>query len=111
MHGGSLGPEDHSERADRMTDRWCMVRNGLVENVVIWDGDRKTWSPPDDVEMVLALDGVNTGHTWDGKNFAYVPPIEIPSEPDSFDLLVEKLVEGKALKRADADMIKAKRNG
>lgn len=36
--------------------RWAMVRDGVTENVVVWDGDMSTWQPPDGVVMVPEAD-------------------------------------------------------
>lgn len=94
-----------------MTQRWCIVRNGTVENVVLWDGDTKTWSPPEGTDVVPAEGGVGVGDLWDGQAFTHVEPVTPEPEPDPFELLVEKLVESKVLRRADADEIKVKRNG
>lgn len=36
--------------------RWAMVRDGVTENVILWDGDTATWQPPDGVVMMLETD-------------------------------------------------------
>lgn len=31
---------------------YAMIKDGIVENVVIWDGDLDTWSPPEGYVMI-----------------------------------------------------------
>lgn len=94
-----------------MTDRWAIVRNGMVENVVAWDGDMDAWRPPDGAEMVLATDDAEQGGTWDGVKFIRPVVVDRPPEPDVIDVLLEKLVASKALSAKDADDVKVKKNG
>ena len=67
--------------------RWAHIKNGVCENVSIWDGDTSRWSPPADVEMVAAPDHIGVGWLYDGDEWA-APPIVDP--PDVVDLPVEE---------------------
>jgi hypothetical protein len=44
--------------------RWACVKDGKVEQVVIWDGVQE-WPPADDYEMVELVDGSPAGIDWD----------------------------------------------
>lgn len=65
-----------------MIQRWAHVKNGVVENVSLWDGLVTTWTPPSDVEMVLAPDNVGIGWQYaDGAWSEPVPPAELVENP------------------------------
>ncbi len=73
--------------------RWALVAaNGTVDNVVLWDGDRDTWAPPDGFAAVSLDDSepVGPGHALDGDadGYSYTPPP--PADQDSMvDLRAE----------------------
>ena len=46
-----------------------MIRDGVVENVSLWDGDLNKWTPPNGVDCVPAPDEIGIGWTWDGETF------------------------------------------
>lgn len=48
-------------------ERWAMIKDGVVVNVCLWDGNTATWTPPADVEMQPAPDEVAIGWTYDGE--------------------------------------------
>ena len=50
-------------------DRYAIVRDGKVENVVVWDGQRD-WSPPEGTTLVK-LDAVAKGARRAGKGYTY----------------------------------------
>ncbi|WP_124076738.1 hypothetical protein [Burkholderia gladioli] len=49
------------------TAKYAIVLNSVVENIVLWDGDYETWTPPDGSTAHLLPDGsaVNIGDTFD----------------------------------------------
>tara|TARA_R110002020_G_C16110791_1_gene759533 strand:+ start:687 stop:968 length:282 start_codon:yes stop_codon:yes gene_type:complete len=51
---------------------YAVVKNGVVENVVVWDGVT-TFSVPDS-ELVEATADARIGGSWDGSVFAFVEP-------------------------------------
>lgn len=55
-----------------MAERWAMIKDAVVINVCLWDGDTNTWRPPEDIEMQPAPDDVGIGWGWDGS--AFTPP-------------------------------------
>ena len=88
-----------------MADRYAMVRDGKVENVVLWDGDSKTWQPPAGVEMVKSDDAA-PGDGYDDKDGSFTPAPSPPTPAKSRDdRLLDKLVEKNLLTRAEADSI------
>lgn len=92
-----------------MIERWCIVRDGVVQNVVNWDGDSKTWAPPSDAEMVRAIETSSIGDLWNGADFQKPVTAEPEPQADAIDLLLDKLVAAKALSRKDVDDVKAKK--
>ena len=59
-----------------MTKTYAVVKNGAVENMVVWDGVRELSIP--DSELILADSNARIGGTYDGV-FHYVEPT--PPEP------------------------------
>jgi len=54
-----------------MTERWALIRDGIVKNICLWDGNLNTWQPPSDYliqiipeELYVAID-----YIWDGNTF------------------------------------------
>jgi hypothetical protein len=61
--------------------RYAMVQDAskIVVNIVGWDGNVETWTPPEGHTMVLdEPPSAGVGYTYDGEKF--VPP---PSSPPS----------------------------
>ena len=55
---------------------YAVVQNGLVVNVIEWDGITD-YDPGEGLELVLAEGrGVSIGYAWNGENFI------APAEPD-----------------------------
>lgn len=55
-----------------MTDRrWAVVDDGIVVNLIVWDGE-SPWSPPSDARVIEIPDDspVDIGWSYDGSNFA-----------------------------------------
>ncbi|REG57758.1 hypothetical protein B0G80_0392 [Paraburkholderia sp. BL6669N2] len=50
---------------------YAIVENGIVVNVILWDGNPE-WSPPEGTIANLLPSGssVSTGFTFDGTNYA-----------------------------------------
>ncbi len=51
-----------------------MVKDGVVINLIEWDGNTETWPPPEGVVMVLTEPDayIDIGWLWDGTSFG--PP-------------------------------------
>lgn len=54
-----------------MSNQYALVENGVVVNVILWDGNTATWAAPEGQQAVAIPDGehVAIGWTWDGKTF------------------------------------------
>lgn len=59
--------------------RYAMIRNGIVENISLWDGDTKKWQPPEGFIVIPAPDHVGIGWRYDDGVWSE-PVIEEPSE-------------------------------
>ena len=55
--------------------RWAVVADGVVVDVVLWDGV-SAWST-DAGELVAAADGVGPGWAWDGEAFHGPDPLPL----------------------------------
>jgi hypothetical protein len=51
--------------------RWALVVGGVVENIIIWDGDTSRWQPPAGAQVVAVAAGqaCSIGWTYDGSTF------------------------------------------
>jgi hypothetical protein len=59
-----------------MVNRYALIKDGVVVNVVAWDGTDR-WTPPEDVELVLLDDGwgFGVGDLYiDGAFYRPIPP-------------------------------------
>ncbi|BFT63292.1 tail fiber assembly protein [Pseudomonas moorei] len=62
---------------------YAEVRDGVVVNTVVWDGNIYNWSPPEGSEAVALEEGsdVSIGYLYDGANFTPPPkPAPTPAE-------------------------------
>lgn len=54
--------------------RYAIIRNGVVESVVVWDGETP-WTAPEGTEVVAVGDRVaNPRSRYDGTSFTPPPP-------------------------------------
>ena len=51
---------------------YAVVKNGVVENIIVWDGVRELSIP--DSEIVEATADARIGGSWDGNVFTFVEP-------------------------------------
>ena len=47
------------------TKRYAMVKNNVVYNVVLWNGDVEKWQPPNDGTLMIANEWVGPGDWWE----------------------------------------------
>ena len=54
-----------------MSNPYALVESGGIVNVVLWDGNAETWSPPTGQQAIHIPDGSNAaiGWTWNGASF------------------------------------------
>ena len=62
-----------------MVNRYAVVKDGVVVNVCLWDGDTTKWTPPEGAIAVLAESGAGTGWTYDRGRLQYG---ESPAKPE-----------------------------
>ncbi|CAB3720242.1 hypothetical protein LMG22037_04702 [Paraburkholderia phenoliruptrix] len=57
---------------------YAIVENGVVSNVILWDGQTE-WTPPPGSTVMKLADGIECGpgYTFDGTNFI-APPAPPP---------------------------------
>lgn len=62
--------------------RYAMIRNNIIENISLWNGDTFTWQPPEDILCIPAPDHVGIG--WRYIDEQWLEPI-IFNEPIQLD--------------------------
>ena len=88
---------------------YAVVKNGTVENVVVWDGETEFSIP--DSELVEATEDARIGGSWDGNVFSFVNPPTPEPTPEQVaaaaakESAIEKL---KALGLNDAEIASIK---
>ena len=102
---------------------WTLIKNNVVENVVLWDGISE-WSPPDGYTLIDITDMENgPGPGWTYENDAFIAPVvEEPEEiitPDPNQIFVPRSITRRQcslelLKRqmiTDIEALNMTRNG
>lgn len=56
--------------------KYALIRNNVVENIVLWDGTTR-WRPGKDYSAIDCDDTVQIGWTHDGEGFAPPPVIDV----------------------------------
>jgi len=60
-----------------VTKTYAVVKNGAVENMIVWDGVRELSIP--DSELILADSNARIGGTYDGAFHFVEPPVPEPT--------------------------------
>lgn len=50
-----------------------MIRDGIVQNISLWDGDTTRWQPPEDMLVIPAPDYVGVG--WGYADGMWTEPV------------------------------------
>ena len=56
---------------------YAVVKNGAVENIIVWDGVQELSIP--DAELILADENTRMGGTYDGSFHFVEPPVPEPT--------------------------------
>lgn len=65
-----------------MTNRYAIIVAGVVENVVLWDGESMCDEIPEDAIQLPANSPVGPGYAYEGGNFVAPPdPPPFPNLP------------------------------
>jgi hypothetical protein len=53
-------------------NNYAIVENGLVVNVIVWEGNESTWQPPAGTQAILVPENVSVsiGYTCNGTTFS-----------------------------------------
>lgn len=65
-----------------MVSRYAIVKDGVVVNLCLWDGDENKWTPPEGAVAVKVPAGVDVGWLYDGEKFKHARQPDIV-EPES----------------------------
>jgi hypothetical protein len=55
--------------------KYCMVKDNLVYNVCMWNGDTNTWKPPDDGTLMIQNDCACIGDWYEQSESRFYRPI------------------------------------
>lgn len=59
--------------------RYAMIKDGVVHNVCLWDGDTTKWQPPEDMTVLPAPENIGVG--WSYADGQWTEPA--PTDPAS----------------------------
>ena len=59
---------------------YAVVKNGVVDNMIVWDGIREFSIP--DSELIETTSDARIGGSWDGNVFTFVEPSPTPLTPE-----------------------------
>lgn len=59
--------------------RWAIIKDGVVVNVCLWNGDTARWQPPEGCGAMMCPDEVAIGWTFEGEDF--FPPEPVVEDP------------------------------
>lgn len=56
-----------------MMNNYAIVTDGVVSNIVVWNGDTDTWSPPEGSQAVPVPEGlaISIGDTYSDQGFLH----------------------------------------
>jgi hypothetical protein len=55
--------------------RYAMVKDNVVYNICLWDGDTNTWQPPDDGTVMIENDQACPGDWWEEADQRFYRPM------------------------------------
>lgn len=79
-----------------MSSNYIVVRDGVIENIIVWDGVSK-WIPPEGCIVLPADDNADMGALWDGEKSVRVE--KTPSVESMLKLAIEIQKEIDALSK------------
>lgn len=56
--------------------RYAMVKNNVVYNCSLWDGNLETWQPPDDGTIMIQHDRASIGDWWEESEQRFYRPVQ-----------------------------------
>ena len=96
--------------------KYAIVENNKVTNIIEWDGDTGTWTPPTGSTMVLVEEtdyGVDIGQDYDGTKIVVPDPVDTRTLSDCYKQLRtkrnEKLVASDWSQYPDSPLDSAKK--
>ena len=60
--------------------RYAMIKDGIVQNISLWDGDTIKWQPPEDMLVIPAPDHSGVGWSYGGA--VWTEPVVEDGEPE-----------------------------
>lgn len=60
--------------------RYAMVKDNIVYNITMWDGDTSTWQPPDDGTIMIEHNSVSINDWWEESEQRFYRPIPTAEE-------------------------------
>lgn len=70
--------------------RYAIVQDGQVVNVVVWDGNKKTWAPAEGCTAYKLPDDSPVGPGWTrARNGRFVQPVETEAPAEQVPVTVD----------------------
>lgn len=57
-----------------MNENYALIEDGVVVNTIVWDGDAKTWAPPEGVIAIPISPGEPVSIGWSYKDPTFLAP-------------------------------------
>lgn len=64
--------------------RYAMVKDNIVYNICLWDGDLARWQPPNDGTIMIANDLAGPGDWWEESEGQFYRPM--PNNEDDTEI-------------------------
>jgi hypothetical protein len=63
-----------------MSTRYVLVKDNVVYNAILWDGNLETWQPPDDGTIAIQNSSAGIGDWWEESESRFYRPIQNDEE-------------------------------
>lgn len=58
-----------------MIKKYVLVKDNVIYNSILWDGDLNTWQPPEDGTVVIQNSSAGIGDWWEEAEQRFYRPI------------------------------------
>lgn len=72
--------------------RYAMVKDNVVYNTCLWDGNTNTWQPPDDGTIMIENDWAGIGDWWEEVEQRFYRPIPNNPIPNNSDIIGDVVI-------------------
>jgi len=81
--------------------KYALVSNNQIVNIIEWDGDTKTWQPPENLTVHKLEGPISIGWLWNNGNPVDPNPPAPPPEPVQVQITPEQKLAAAGLTVSD----------